>query len=230
MPKFLLYHLLGLIFIVSGLSKAINIPAFSIETALFIDAYFPQFLIQWKDWVAIAVCTTELFIGIIICNNRVYHISRFLLLLCLSFFTCLITLNLFFPPDGGCIESCGCFGELIHFSPLSSFYKNIILLVISIYLFFRYRPICIPRKKRDSAIFHLGILSSIAAPLSLFLFLGHLTKESYLFLFIFFTIIISISAFWPSIKYFHMKLLASFLLLSTFYFIFMLYRIKERRI
>jgi hypothetical protein len=41
-------------------------------------------------------------------------------------------MNLFCPSLMGSIESCGCFGELIHFSPLSSFVKSVALWVMSI--------------------------------------------------------------------------------------------------
>lgn len=32
----------------------------------------------------------------------------------------------------GSIESCGCFGELIHFTPLTSFIKSVVLLMMAI--------------------------------------------------------------------------------------------------
>lgn len=35
-----------------------------------------------------------------------------------------------------CIESCGCFGELIHFSPLASFIKSVVLWLLSLVLLF----------------------------------------------------------------------------------------------
>ena len=32
----------------------------------------------------------------------------------------------------GSIESCGCFGELVHFSPLGAFIKSLVLFVVSL--------------------------------------------------------------------------------------------------
>jgi hypothetical protein len=50
----------------------------------------------------------------------------------LGFFTYITYIN--YTDLYGGIESCGCFGELIHFTPASSFYKNIALFILSLIL------------------------------------------------------------------------------------------------
>lgn len=47
-------------------------------------------------------------------------------------FTCVTYINL--NDIYGGIESCGCFGELIHFDPAQSFYKNLVLLMACVAL------------------------------------------------------------------------------------------------
>lgn len=46
------------------------------------------------------------------------------------YFTCITYLN--YIDRYGQIESCGCFGEVIHLSPEESFWKNVVLLTISL--------------------------------------------------------------------------------------------------
>jgi len=41
-------------------------------------------------------------------------------------------------PLGG-IESCGCFGELIHLNAKETFFKNLLLLIAAVYLTFKHR-------------------------------------------------------------------------------------------
>ena len=50
----------------------------------------------------------------------------------MGFFTYITYIN--YTDLYGGIESCGCFGELIHFTPASSFYKNIALFILSLIL------------------------------------------------------------------------------------------------
>ena len=50
------------------------------------------------------------------------------------FFVYLTGINLFFPSIIGSIESCGCFGELIHFTPIESFVKSVVLWLLSLVL------------------------------------------------------------------------------------------------
>ena len=76
-------------------------------------------------------------------------LSAFAFVAILSFFVFLTGVNLFFPTVIGSIEACGCFGELIHFTPLSSFIKSVILLVIAIAnLYIVYQQINIKKTER----------------------------------------------------------------------------------
>ena len=78
------------------------------------------------------VCVVELIAGIMALLQLFPVISSFAFVAMLSFFTYLTVVNLFFPTVMGSIESCGCFGELIHFTPLTSFLKSVVLLMMAI--------------------------------------------------------------------------------------------------
>ena len=57
----------------------------------------------------------------------------------LTFFTWLTAVNYFAPSLFGSIESCGCFGDLIHFSPLASFIKSAVMWFAALVSAFMYK-------------------------------------------------------------------------------------------
>lgn len=124
---------LSLILIISGVSKAFNIEAFSTEIALLIDTYFFSALISIRFIIAIFFCAIECFIGLLLLKTSNVFINLSTLLLFI-FFLIITGINYLFPSDSGAIESCGCFGELIHFSAEMSFYKNILFTILAITL------------------------------------------------------------------------------------------------
>ena len=99
--------LLALLFIVSSITKVVALPVFADELVLYLDIYFGGWLRDSSLFLAGMVCLTEL--------------------LALTFFVWLTGDNYFNPSPLGRIESCGCFGELIHFTPLASFIKSLVL-------------------------------------------------------------------------------------------------------
>ncbi len=82
--------------------------------------------------VAVAVCMIEIVLSALVLLRRMRMIAFIAFCAMLSFFVYLTGMNYFFPSIMGSIESCGCFGELIHFSPLASFVKSLLLWVVSI--------------------------------------------------------------------------------------------------
>ena len=131
-PLFLISMLLGAIFIFSSLSKAVNIYSFAMETGLYMELYMPIWLQGWNMPCAILVCALEMFVGLLAFKREYRAQSCLLFFVILLFFACLTGINCFFPSSfAGSIESCGCFGELVHFTPLGSFLKSGILWVLS---------------------------------------------------------------------------------------------------
>lgn len=123
--------LLGLVFVLSGVTKCINIYSFAQEVREYLVLYFNDFLGNHSLFLAIVVCTIEItigFWGLMREYGIVFSVMSFGLM---SFFTILAGINYLFPSIIGSVESCGCFGELIHFTPLTSFLKSAFLLVAS---------------------------------------------------------------------------------------------------
>lgn len=87
------------------------------------DSYF----VQWTVEIAVAICAIETITGLLALRKKYAPIVSIVFLGMMSFFVWLTGINLFYPSLMGSIESCGCFGELIHFSPLASFVKSVVL-------------------------------------------------------------------------------------------------------
>lgn len=123
---------LGVCFILSGVMKAVNVYSFAQEIKLYIEAYMDTCFVQWTVEIAVVICSVEMITGLLALRKRYEPIVTMVFLALMSFFVWLTGINLFYPSLMGSIESCGCFGELIHFSPLASFVKSIVLLLIAI--------------------------------------------------------------------------------------------------
>lgn len=123
---------MGCIFIISSLAKFISIDAFSEEIALYVDAYFSYWMVNLRIPIAVGVCMIELVVGILAFFDKLRLNVSILFFLIMSFFLCLTGMNYLAPPISGSIETCGCFGELISFSADVSFYKNIILWLMTL--------------------------------------------------------------------------------------------------
>ena len=124
-------YCLSACFILSGISKLLNVPAFEWKVALYGNAYIGDYIVGYSHEVAVVVCILEIFLGIVLLFQKYSTITGFAICLLLGIFTYLTTLNFFFPPLSGRIESCGCFGEFITFTPWQSFVKCLILLTLS---------------------------------------------------------------------------------------------------
>lgn len=135
---------LGVCFIFSGLMKAVNVYSFAQEIRWYIEAYLDPFFVQWTVKIAVAICVIETISGLLVLRKRNVQIISVIILGLMSFFVWLTGVNLFFPSLMGSIESCGCFGELIHFSPLGSFVKSIILWMMAVGLF----GLCVRTERR----------------------------------------------------------------------------------
>lgn len=128
----LLSRFMGGLFILSSLLKFQSLPTFQDEVKLFLEAYFPPFLMGYEQFLALATCLLELVMGVCALVGFQRRALSVAYLAVLSFFVWLTGINLFSPSLMGSIESCGCFGEWIHFSPLASFIKCVLLWTLSL--------------------------------------------------------------------------------------------------
>ena len=124
--------MLGVCFILSGIMKAVNVYSFAQEIRLYLEAYIDSFCVQWTVEIAVVICAIETIAGLLAFRKKFAPIVVAIFLGMMSFFVWLTGINLFCPSLMGSIESCGCFGELVHFSPLTSFIKSVVLWGMSV--------------------------------------------------------------------------------------------------
>ena len=129
-----LRFILSATFVLASVMKAVNIHSFASEIRMYIDAYMSEWLEALVMPLAIVVCSLELWVGLLAWRQRYVMVTSVMFAVMMSFFVYLTGLNLFFPTIMGSIESCGCFGELVHFSPFASFVKSAVLWVLAIIL------------------------------------------------------------------------------------------------
>lgn len=139
-----LRFMIAMTFIISGISKGANIEA----TAQLINQYWgllgidARFVIS-PVIIAVIICSFEIFIGMLTVNRNTFMMALPICTLTIFGFAILTSINLLSPIGG--IESCGCFGELIHLNAKETFYKNIVLLSASVYLLYKHRKTIISR-------------------------------------------------------------------------------------
>lgn len=124
-------YLLSALLTISSLLKAVNIYSFSSETQLYIDAYMPSIFVTFYVEASIIVCFIELMAALFITSKKLRLHGEVLSFFLLSFFLYLTAINFFKPSEYGSIETCGCFGELVHFSPKASLTKTFFLWFLS---------------------------------------------------------------------------------------------------
>lgn len=127
-----LLYILGTTFVISAILKIIAFYSFSQTVRPFCSLLGMDALGEYSQLIAVAVIISELALGIASFVPSFVKITVFVFPLVLVWFTYITYIN-YIDPYGN-IESCGCFGELIHFTPAESFYKNIVLLILAIAL------------------------------------------------------------------------------------------------
>lgn len=110
-------------------------PSFAGEVNLYQEIYFGGWLAGYSMYVAGTVCLLELLTGVSCLLNPLRTYANIATFLALTFFVYLTAINYFWPPLTGSIESCGCFGELVHFTPLEAFVKSSVLWIVSLACF-----------------------------------------------------------------------------------------------
>lgn len=128
--ELLIAYLLGVVFILSSIFKCIGLKSFALTVNDFCAFLGFDELYGHGMALAIIICSAELVLGVAvyIIKLRKYVVWGYTLVL--GYFTYITYLNL--VSLYGQIESCGCFGEVIHLTPSESFYKNVVLLTLSL--------------------------------------------------------------------------------------------------
>ncbi|RYY71938.1 MAG: DoxX family protein [Chitinophagaceae bacterium] len=130
--------LTGVLFIFSGLVKAIDPRGLAYKMQEFFEAwshagFLPGLMENLNHYAlvfSIIMITLEVVVGLALLLGFRSKATTWILLLLILFFTFLTSYVLF----SGKIRACGCFGDCIPITPIQTFTKDIILLLLSILL------------------------------------------------------------------------------------------------
>ncbi len=130
--------LVGILFIFSGLVKAIDPLGMAYKMQEFFevwarDGYLPKlmmFCFNYALSLSIIMITLEVVLGVALLLGYAKKIVSWLLFLLISFFTFLTSYVLFTNK----IRACGCFGDCIPLTPTQTFIKDIILLILILFI------------------------------------------------------------------------------------------------
>lgn len=149
--------IISFLFITSAVAKLLPIEFF--EKQLVSISSKPGLLFEFTNWCsapvwARVIIIIELFLGfslLIPFFQRKLTIPLSISMLVL--FICHLSLQISFYGNSG---NCGCMGELIPMSPLNAIIKNIISILLLIYLYFRSE-----KKSNENPVFHFLLLPAI---------------------------------------------------------------------
>ncbi len=132
--------LTGVLFIFSGLVKAIDPKGLAFKMQEFFEAWagsgfmpgLMKSLDQYALTFSVIMITLEVIVGVALLIGWKKKLTVWILLLLMLFFTFLTSYVLF----TGKIRACGCFGDCIPLTPVQTFTKDIVLLILVMLLLF----------------------------------------------------------------------------------------------
>lgn len=122
--------LVGALFIFSGMVKAIDPLGLSYKMDEFFEVWNMYWMMPFSLTLSVLMIAFEIIAGAALLMGYAYKIFSYLLLALIIFFTFLTSYVLF----SGKIKACGCFGDCIPLTPIQTFTKDVILLVMGIVL------------------------------------------------------------------------------------------------
>mgnify|MGYP000998539158 CR=1 FL=1 len=125
--------LVGLLFIFSGLIKANDPMGFGFKLQEYFHVLNLNFFNDYATWMAIFLCALEIILGALLILGIAGKKVAWGLLLLIIFFTFLTFYSAFFEV----VKSCGCFGDAIPLTPWQSFFKDLILFILIVYIFLK---------------------------------------------------------------------------------------------
>ena len=153
--------LIGIVFVFSGFVKGVDPLGFGYKLEDYFIAFNWQFFIPLALFFSIVLCTIEFVIGVMLLLNVQMKITSWLLLAMMVFFT-VLTLN---DAIYNHVPDCGCFGDAIKLTNWQTFYKNLILLPLTILVFIyrkKFRPFTRSGRQWLIALFFVGLFSAFS--------------------------------------------------------------------
>ncbi len=139
----------GILFIISGFIKLNDPLGFSYKLQEYFSAQVLnlEFLIPFALVIAIVLVIFELVLGIMLIIGYLPRFTLWSLLIMIVFFTFLTFYSAYFNK----VTDCGCFGDALPLTPWQSFYKDVVLLILILILFFNRKlihPLLAPASHR----------------------------------------------------------------------------------
>ncbi|WP_158798210.1 BT_3928 family protein [Pedobacter sp. L105] len=150
----------GILFIFSGLIKANDTLGFGYKLQEYFDVFHISFFSPFATGIAMLLCTLEIVLGALLLFGFWNKKVATGLLAIIIFFTFLTFVSAAFKV----VTSCGCFGDAIPLTPWQSFSKDLVLLLLIIYLFIHrteIRPVTTHAPIQKIALIALVVLSSL---------------------------------------------------------------------
>ena len=168
--------LTGLLFIFSGLVKAIDPRGLAYKMQEFFEAwahdgYLPGLMNSLDEYAlgfSVMMITLEVIVGVALLLGWPKKLTTWSLLALILFFTFLTSYVLF----SGKIRACGCFGDCIPLTPIQTFTKDIVLLIFAVLLIIQ-RKFILPVAKPLISFMYL-LLATVLTLLLQFYVLKHL--------------------------------------------------------
>lgn len=148
----------GALFIFSGLIKANDPLGFGYKLQEYFEVFHMDFLSGMATGIAILLCTLEIVLGALLLLGFWSRKVAWGLLLLIIFFTLLTFVSAAFKV----VTSCGCFGDAIPLTPWQSFGKDLILLVLILYIFFK-KEFITPVTNKPGAQRNIAIVVTLAS-------------------------------------------------------------------
>lgn len=149
----------GILFIFSGLIKANDPLGFGYKLQEYFEVFHISFLNGWATGIAILLCVLEIVFGALLLFGIFRNFVVKGLLATIIFFTFLTFVSAAFKV----VTSCGCFGDAIPLTPWQSFSKDVVLLVLIIYIYIN-RELIKPITEKpglQSALFTIVFVGSL---------------------------------------------------------------------
>jgi uncharacterized membrane protein YphA (DoxX/SURF4 family) len=152
-------YFVGLLFILSGLIKANDPMGFGYKLEEYFDVFHIPYLGEFATAIAMLLCTLEIVLGVLLLCGFWRKRITLALLLTIIFFTFLTFVSAVFEV----VTSCGCFGDAIPLTPWQSFSKDLVLLMMIIYLYLKRDAIATIKANRGfkMGVFIAAILLSL---------------------------------------------------------------------
>ncbi|MGE5395309.1 MAG: BT_3928 family protein [Candidatus Saccharibacteria bacterium] len=131
MLKHIARILLGLTFVFSGFVKGIDPWGSAYKFTDYFTAFNMPWLVDMAFALGILLAAAEFAMGIALIFNFFLRITSWVTLLFMIFFTTLTFVLALTNP----VTDCGCFGDALKITNWQTFYKNIVLLALAIYVF-----------------------------------------------------------------------------------------------